>query len=143
MSVRHLPRRIAFCCSLALLAFSSMAPSRQATKADPLFLDVAAAPHAFEGQTVTLRGWVSLRHEDRNLWATKDDHERWQTSRCISLSLYASLLSRVSDLDGRMVEVTGVIRSDASKEGRVIRLGACRNAAVVVSELHQVSAAQR
>ncbi|WP_279207352.1 hypothetical protein [Stenotrophomonas indicatrix] len=143
MSTRRLLRPIAFCCSLAILACSSMAPSRQATKADPLFLDVAAAPHAFEGQTITLRGWVSLRHEDRNLWATKNDHERWQTSRCVSLSLYASLLSRVSDLDGRVVEVTGVISNDASKGGGVIRLGACRDAAIAVSELHQVSASQR
>lgn len=138
MSMNPIFKLTALCCSLGLVACSPASSLQREAVADPLFLQVAAAPQTFEGKTVTLRGWVSLRHEDRNLWVTKADHERWQTPRCLSLSLYDALLDRAGELDGRLVEVTGVVSSDASKGGRVIRLGACRDVAIAVSQMRRM-----
>jgi len=115
-----------------------MAGSQRLLSGDPGFLDVAASPQTFDGQTVTLKGWLSLRAEDRNLWATRADHDAWRTDRCISLSMSAAKLDEISVLDGRVVEVTGVVSRDGSKGGSVIRLGACRDAAIVVSTVRLV-----
>ncbi len=129
---------VALCCAAILSGCSSMPGSQKLKTADPGFLEVAASPQAFDGQAVTLRGWVSLRTEDRNLWATRTDHEAWRTDRCISLSMSAAMLNEVNALDGRVVEVTGVVSRDGSNGGSVIRMGACRDAAIAVSGLRLV-----
>jgi len=96
---------------------------------DPEFLRAAESPGAFDGKTITIRGWITLRHEDKNLWATWRDHENWETTRCISIINYDSLDDA---LDGKYVEVTGVMREDASMGGTLLRLASCRNAAIEV-----------
>lgn len=98
--------------------------------ADPLFLKAAASPSDFEGQEVVVKAWIMLRHEDKNLWATWQDHENWETVHCISLINYDSL---DESLDGRYVEVTGVVRSDASKGGSLLRFASCREVAIEVA----------
>ncbi|MCX7556715.1 hypothetical protein OS187_07750 [Xanthomonadaceae bacterium JHOS43] len=98
--------------------------------ADPLFLKVAMSPSDFEGQEIVVRAWITLRHEDKNLWATRQDHENWETVHCISLINYDSL---DPSLDGRYVEVTGVVRSDASNGGNLLRFASCREVAIEVA----------
>jgi len=115
-----------------LLACSSPGTPWRNVAVDGKFLDVAQSPQNFHGQVVTLRAWISLRHEDRNLWATWKDHESWETTRCISLTNYGSLEGMEASIDGRLVEVTGTIINDASKDGTVLRLGACRDIALEV-----------
>lgn len=98
--------------------------------ADPLFLRAAMSPSDFDGQEVVVRAWITLRHEDKNLWATRQDHENWETVHCISLVNYDSL---DASLDGRYVEVTGVVRSDASNGGNLLRFASCREVAMEVA----------
>ena len=117
-----------FCAGL-LACSSPDTPSRNVA-VDSRFWEVAQSPQNFDGQVVTFRAWISLRHEDRNLWATWKDHQSWDTTRCISLANYGSLESMEASIDGRLVEVTGVIINDASKDGTVLRLGACRDVAL-------------
>ncbi|WP_141453162.1 hypothetical protein [Pseudoxanthomonas sp. z9] len=123
---------VTFICSFGLAACSSHKLKTELS-ADQRFLDVAANPKQFEGKEVTFRAWITLRHEDKNLWATMSDGENWETLRCVSLINYDSLDGRKRDLDGRMVEVTGTIVSDASEGGTIIRLGACRDVAIEIS----------
>ncbi len=98
--------------------------------ADPLFLRVAMSPSNFDGQVVVVRAWITLRHEDKNLWATRLDHDNWETTHCLSLVNYDSL---DSSLDGQYVEVTGVVHSDASDGGNLLRFSSCREAAIEVA----------
>ena len=98
--------------------------------ADPLFLKVVMSPSDFDGQEIVVRAWITLRHEDKNLWATRRDQKSWETVHCISLINYDSL---DASLDGRYVEVTGVVRSDASNEGSLLRFASCRELAIEVS----------
>lgn len=116
-----------------LAACSSRIPMATGFPADQRFLDVAANPQQFNGREVTFRAWITLRHEDKNLWATMRDHENWETLRCVSLVNYDSLDGLERDLDGRIVEVTGTVINDASQGGTVLRLGACRDVAVEIS----------
>jgi len=101
--------------------------------ADETFLDVARRPQAFEGQTVTMRAWITLRHEDKNLWATWTDHQSWNTERCVSLINYDSLENFEQALDGHFVEVVGTVVSDASREGTLLRFASCRDVAIEIS----------
>jgi len=116
-----------------LVACSSSGLVKNDFPADQRFLDVAENPKKFEGHEVTLRAWITLRHEDRNLWATMKDHESWKPVRCLSLVNYDALANLEPDLDGHFVEVTGTVINDASNNGTVIRLGACRDSAIEIS----------
>ena len=113
---------------LSTSACTSVATRKAA--ADPLFLKVAMSPSDFDGQEIVVRAWITLRHEDKNLWATRRDQKSWETVHCISLINYDSL---DASLDGRYVEVTGVVRSDASNEGSLLRFASCRELAIEVS----------
>lgn len=106
--------------------------------ADPLFLDVVSSQKAFDGKTVTFNAWITLRHEDRNLWATWKDHENWETRQCISLTNYDALNGLEASLDGQYVRITGVIRSDASDNGKVIRLGSCQKMALEITDANSI-----
>lgn len=112
---------------LAASACTSVALRQEV--ADPLFLKAAMSPSDFEGKEVVVRAWITLRHEDKNLWATWQDHENWETMHCISLINYDSL---DKSLDGRYVEVTGVVHSDASSGGNLLRLASCREVAIEI-----------
>lgn len=101
--------------------------------ADERFIRVAENPQKFDGQEVTFRAWITLRHEDKNLWATMNDQSSWNTLRCLSLINYDSLSGLEPDLDGRVVEVTGTVVGDASRGGKLLRLGACRDVAIEIS----------
>ena len=113
---------------LSTSACTSVATRKAA--ADPLFLKVAMSPSDFDGQEIVVRAWITLRHEDKNLWATRRDQKSWETVHCISLINYDSL---DASLDGRYVEVTGVVRSDASNGGSLLRFASCRELAIEVS----------
>jgi hypothetical protein len=99
---------------------------------DPVFLKVIESPAAFDGQKVKINAWITLRHEDKNLWASWQAHENWDTQKCISLIGYDALEKAQNRLDGRYVEITGVIRSDASQKGSIIRLASCRDIALEI-----------
>lgn len=103
-----------------------------AHKAEPdaNFLKISESPSSYDGKAVTVEAWITLRHEDKNLWATWQDHENWETTRCISLSNYDSLSEK---LDGKRVKVTGVLHADASNGGKLLRLASCRSVAIEVS----------
>lgn len=102
----------------------------KARPADAVFLQVAKSPEAFDRKSVTVKAWITLRHEDKNLWATWRDHENWDTTNCLSLVNYDSL---DDEMDGKYVEVTGMVIADASNDGAIIRLASCRGAAIEVS----------
>lgn len=119
--------------ALCAVAVASCAVSNSKNiPVDPGFLNAASDSLSLDGKSVVVRGWISLRHEDKNLWATWHDHEQWETSRCISLINYDSLVGQENLLDGKYVEVTGILRSDASEEGRLIRLASCRNVGIEI-----------
>lgn len=128
--MRSLVRFVFFPIVLAACAGS---PRLGIVPPDEAFILAATYPDYFDGKEVSLRGWITLRHEDWNLWATSADQEEWNTPRCISLSGYYSLRDEADEFDGRLVEVTGTILSDASLGGKVIRLGACRDVAIKIS----------
>ena len=108
------------------------------TVASPLpdftFLEVARNPVNFDGKVVTVRGWITVRDEDKNLWATWEDHEKWRTPQCISLIHYDLLRGSEKALDGRYVEIRGVLRADASKQGNVIRPASCRDPGIEIAD---------
>lgn len=112
-----------------ILVVPACATSSAMRLPDATFLQASKSPTAFDGKTITVRGWITLRHEDKNLWATWQDHENWETTRCISLVNYDSLNDA---LDGKYVEVTGVLRKDASNGGTLLRLASCRDVALEV-----------
>jgi hypothetical protein len=116
-----------------VMAISACAHSAQKeTPIDSDFLNVSGNPRSFDGKVVTIRGWLSLEHEDKNIWASKADHEAWATKRCLSIVNYDSLKLHQSMFDGKRVEVTGVVRGDASNGGRLIRLASCRDAGIEI-----------
>jgi hypothetical protein len=105
---------------------TSCASHPQITRAaDTEFVKILSNPAAFDGETVKVRGWISVRHEDKNFWLTWKDHENWEVSRCISLVHYDLLDDVAKSLDGRYVEITGTFRMDASNNGSMIRLASC------------------
>lgn len=121
--------------SFLVVACVSREPAGQ--MADQRFVEIAINPSGYDGSVVTIKGWISLRHEDKNLWATWADHEDWNTERCISLVGYDKL--DADALDGKYVEVLGVLRKDASENGAIIRLASCRDVAVEVNAASAVS----
>lgn len=92
---------------------------------DTEFVKILNDPASHDGELVKVRGWISLRHEDKNFWLTWKDHEDWTVSRCISLVHYDQLDDVAKSLDGRYVEITGTFRMDASNNGSMIRLASC------------------
>jgi hypothetical protein len=134
-------RKVAF--TIVLLSMSTLLESCGETRRmgfvqDQAFLNVASNPLAFEGKRVTVKGWVSLRDEDKNLWATWEDHEEWDTSKCISLMHYDVLQGREKQLDHQYVEVTGVLHRDASESGAIIRLAACRSVGIEIADAKSI-----
>lgn len=128
---------ITIICALLLSACSGSSAVKSIA-ADESFLSASMFHEKSDGELVTLRGWVSMRHEDWNLWATWSDHEDWNTTRCISLSGYDELRDHAKDFDGKLVEVTGTLLSDATERGRIVRLGSCREVAIRVNGLSSV-----
>lgn len=118
--------------SASVLAYQVPKRSLEARihSADTRIEDVLAHPGLYDGKRLTFDAWVSLRDEDQNLWVTWNDHEHWETRKCISLTNYDVLSGKATILDGRHVKVTGIVRIDASERGAVIRLSACRNLAL-------------
>lgn len=100
-------------------------------------MDVLINPGAYAGNVVTIKGWVSLRHEDYGIWATEADYEKRDWKKCISL------LNRYSDeaangaIDRTEILVTGIFDDDIyhDKAGQnVIRLGTCSPAGIRFNE---------
>lgn len=126
---------------LAAMSFllSSCATSQSRKDiADQKFFDIIAKPSAYEGQRVTLTAWITLRDEDQNLWASWSDHENWETRRCLSLSHYDVLSTSRPALDAHYVRVTGIVRSDSSRSGKVLRLASCQDASLEVIDASSV-----
>lgn len=99
--------------------------------------DVLANPSAYSGKEVTIRGWVSLRHEDHGIWATKADYEKRDWRKCISLLNWYSDEAANKAIDRTEILVTGIFDKDIvhDKEGRnLIRLGACSPARIRFNE---------
>ncbi|MGN6091865.1 MAG: hypothetical protein ACTHOL_05900 [Luteibacter jiangsuensis] len=124
---------------LVALAFLASCTWVEKPRADtvPLLVDVLTRPAAYEGKTITVEAWISLADEDHNLWLGPGDHERWDTRRCISLTRYDQVSDHLS-LNGKRVRATGIVRNDASFNGRIVRLGACRNLALELVKVAQM-----
>jgi len=114
----------------SLLLFSCSIPAVGSQGVTTRMEDVLAHPDLYNGKRLTFYAWVSLRHEDQNLWVTWNDHQNWETRKCMSLTNYDVLSGKATTLDGRLVKVTGIVRIDASEKGAFIRLAACRNLAL-------------
>lgn len=126
---------------VGLLLLLCAAPAVRSHDADTRIEDVLAHPDLYNGKRVSLNAWITLRNEDQNLWVSWKDHQQWETRKCISLTNYDVLSGKSALLDGRHVKVTGIVRSDASKKGGVIRLAACRDLALELIDATSVEVA--
>lgn len=98
---------------------------------DDIF-QILASPALYDGKEVTIRGWISMRHEDNNLWSTWQDHEAWNVNKCISLKNYFSKEDLRKSVDGKFVEIKGIFYMDADrdKNGLIVRSGSCNKFAI-------------
>lgn len=129
---------IVICIALLILVACSGPLAVKGMGPDKDFIALSVLPDGNDGRLVTLRGWVSMRHEDWNLWATQSDHENWNTVRCISLSNYDELRGHAREFDGRFVEITGTLIKDATNGGKLVRLGSCREVAISLDGLGSI-----
>ena len=100
-------------------------------------IDVLANPSAYSGKEVTIKGWVSLRHEDHGIWATEADYEKRDWKKCISLLNWYSDEAANRAIDRTEILATGIFDQDIfhDKEGRnLIRLGTCNPAGIRFNE---------
>jgi hypothetical protein len=118
--------------TLMLLPLMTMvACASPTTSADQGFVrieDLLANPSNFDGKTITVKGWASIRHEDYGLWASRADYEARNWRRCISLLNTYNDPNKNLQLDRTEVTITGMIYKDVfhTQDGKpVIRLGAC------------------
>jgi hypothetical protein len=98
---------------------------------------VLANPAAYAGRTITLKGWASVRTEDKGIWVTPKDYEDRNRRRCISLLNTYKDESVNRSLDRKYVLVTGKIDLDSyhDAEGQgIIRLGSCNKVAIRFEE---------
>ncbi|GEM_PF-5205802 len=100
---------------------------------EPVYLpsEINAHPKLYEGREVRIRGWVTLRVENRNIWDTKDDFEHLKDdfSHCVSLVGVQSWTGDKS-IDGQVRTISGVFHQ---YEGdRTTELGMCNNSAIEV-----------
>ncbi|WP_153067875.1 MULTISPECIES: hypothetical protein [Xanthomonas] len=117
---------------IGALACCAISPTKNFRTIDPQLAEIFSNPEIFNDKEVTFKAWVSLRNEDKNLWATRKDNEKWNIKKCISLIGYDDLSARKDISDGAYVQVTGTIVEDGSKAGNIIRLTACRNLSIRV-----------
>jgi hypothetical protein len=95
--------------------------------------DVLANPSAFAGRKVTIKGWASIRNEDKGIWATPDDYANRNRRRCISLLNTYRDEEINRSLDRKYVLVTGTIDPDSYHDSAgqgIVRLGSCNKVGV-------------
>jgi len=100
------------------------------------FKDITTSPNSYHKKLIRIKGWISMRHEDHNLWVTWNDHEKWKTKNCISLKYYFTSKEVRQSMDAKLVEVTGIFNMDAdhNETGPVIRLGVCNKFSIELTE---------
>ena len=89
-----------------------------------------STPEMYDGQTVTVSGWIVVAPEKRYIVATKDNYSMWRKgATCLSIINADAIDDRLSLLNGKRVALTGVFRSDVNRDG-VVRLGLCGHTAL-------------
>lgn len=89
-----------------------------------------SAPEMFDGQAVTVSGWIVVAPEKRYIVATKENYSMWRKgATCLSIINAEAIDNRLSSLNGKRVALTGVFRSDVNRDG-VVRLGLCGHTAL-------------
>lgn len=84
----------------------------------------------FDGAQIKLRGYLLLRHENINIWDTKEGYEGTDNvSHCVALINNAWLYQQAKTYDGKYVEIVGIYRRDATT-GNTIRLTMCNKSAL-------------
>lgn len=130
--------KIRFCCILFLTTTVSSCATSPNSPSPWIEVDsVLANPTAFDGKKVTVKGWVSIRNEDRGIWDGPADYANRNRRRCISLLNTYSDESINRALDRKYVLVTGVVDADsyhdASGQG-IVRLASCNRVAIRFEE---------
>jgi hypothetical protein len=115
---------------LAAFPFASRAQEFDPPKNVVSVVEILVSPEKFDGKTVSVKGWLTIRHEDTGLWATPNDYKKRNTKLCISL------MNRYKDdamnkaVDAKHVIVTGIFFKDISHDRNgqyVFRPDACSN----------------
>lgn len=116
---------------LLLTACSTSQHDRARTYLRPSEINVS--PSSFDGKRVTIRGFLTMRFEDRNLWDSEESHKNWDSKQCISIVNYYWLGTKEKELDGKFVEIVGVYMKDADEDGKVIRMASCNQHGIVLT----------
>jgi hypothetical protein len=125
-------------CILFLAAILSSCVT--AKKIPPAWIEVdsvLANPSLYVGKTITLKGWASIRTEDKGIWFTPEDYENRNRRHCISLLNTYKDEGINRSLDRKYVLVTGKIDPDSyhNAEGQgIVRLGSCNKVAIRFEE---------
>lgn len=91
----------------------------------PSIEELNSHPETFDGQVVTITGWVVIDTEKRYIVAVKDGYTMWKKgATCLSIIDGGSLDEHASVFNGKLVRITGVFRSDVNRDGEV-RLSLC------------------
>jgi hypothetical protein len=89
-----------------------------------------STPEVFDGQKVTVSGWIVIDDEKRYIVAQKKNYTTWRKgASCLSVINGGGLDARETDFNGKHVSLRGVFRADVHKDG-VVRLGLCSATAI-------------
>lgn len=79
----------------------------------------------FDGEIVTVRGWLISGHDERGLWNNEADHDKNRIERCISIAVPRSMDDEITSMSNREVVLTGRFHSDVKNLAPAIFLGLC------------------
>lgn len=86
---------------------------------------VNANPKLYEGRKISVKGWIILRAENRNIWDSKSDSKHLpDVSHCLAL-MGVDDWTADEDIDGKILTISGVYHEYPS--GNDIELGMCSN----------------
>ena len=131
-------KRLFIAAALFCVSGCSVISQKERVLSDPRFLNVVSNPTKFDGRPVEFIAWITLRHEDKNLWLTPADRESWNLKHCISLDNPELLKKRFGQLDHQYVKVKGVFVKDASESGKYLRLEACNEFAIRIDKSEDI-----
>lgn len=92
----------------------------------------------YDGKQVTVVAWMTLGHEDANLWTDAQDMNSRRTIHCVSLENFDDLLEAKGALNGHRVELTGTFRKDVVGESGTIRFSACSRSALEPTSVREL-----
>ena len=77
----------------------------------PSVTDLAVRPDLYDGLGVQLTGFLSTAHEDRFVYASREDYEYGNQSAGVPLKLTAEQEARYRSLQGRRVRLHGRVKN--------------------------------